>query len=142
MNASWEECHAAGMTAIEAAQARGCNKWNAYKWASDNGVSWVKITPDYSNRAKTSAPPLDAPLSEPDVDACRKLWIEVLADQWSAAFPEFRVNTRYAVTEHHIDYDARAWFGTRDCATVCALAGLDSEAVMDRFYAMIEGKAA
>ncbi len=37
---AWADCHAAGMTAIEAATARGVTPTAAYMWASKNGCAW------------------------------------------------------------------------------------------------------
>lgn len=38
---TWAECHAAGMTAREAAQARGMDRHAAYQWARRSHVKWL-----------------------------------------------------------------------------------------------------
>lgn len=74
------------------------------------------------------------PLHTLDLDAvaCRALWASVLRDQWFWVFGGYigadaASQRRCAVT----------WFGSRDCATVCAtvcaLAGIDFDFVMLRY---------
>ena len=41
---SWQECFDAGMTAPEAAAARGCRCNSAYTWSSKLGLTWPKPT--------------------------------------------------------------------------------------------------
>ncbi|MGA0615933.1 hypothetical protein [Paracoccus sp. KR1-242] len=38
---TWQQCHAAGMTAPEAAAAMGMSEFTAYRWARKNGVRWT-----------------------------------------------------------------------------------------------------
>lgn len=37
---TWVECHAAGMSAAEAAKARGLTLWAAYRWADRQSRRW------------------------------------------------------------------------------------------------------
>jgi len=37
---TWSECHAAGMSATEAAKARGLTVWAAYRWADRQARRW------------------------------------------------------------------------------------------------------
>ncbi|MGR3452899.1 hypothetical protein [Pseudooceanicola sp.] len=75
-------------------------------------------------------------IEEPEIDAsaCRCLWLNVLLYQWhlslggTPAFNRGRPEARAAE-----ERAARAWFGTRDFAMVCALAGLEPRAVWDRW---------
>lgn len=56
--------------------------------------------------------------------ACRRLWCAVIAEQLSLVVSP-------AAADKAVDIDrARRWFGSRDFFTVCALAGLDGEAVL------------
>lgn len=41
---AWEDCHAAGMTAADAAAAMGKSDVAAHKWAKGKGLKWSKLT--------------------------------------------------------------------------------------------------
>lgn len=43
---TWEECHAAGMTASEAAKALGKAARSAYHWATKRGLQWATLSPE------------------------------------------------------------------------------------------------
>lgn len=42
---TWEECHAAGMTAIDAAKAMGKSHVAAHKWSKRTGLAWNRLSP-------------------------------------------------------------------------------------------------
>ncbi len=68
-------------------------------------------------------------VEEPHPDACKSLWVAILAEQ-------FRLATLSRPTYLDTDLDilkARRWFGFRDFHMVCALAGLDGDWVLMGF---------
>ena len=71
----------------------------------------------------------DIRLRDPDVTACRNLWVAMLDEQRKLAF--IAAPNSYA---RGVDIRAaRAWFGTRDYYCVCALAGIDAEYLLAGF---------
>jgi len=138
---SWEDCFRLGMTVHQAAAARGQDKANGYAWASKRDLKWPPIPGhiDYHGPRKPAAdlPPLPPIVPDQlDIRACRELWAEVLLGLWRDVFPEDRVATRHPTYEGARRAQIAAqWFGSKDFFMVCALAGFDGSAVMDRFRA-------
>ena len=124
------ECHAAGMTVLQAVAATGLTRDRIYTWCYRRDVKWAGQT------ARREAAPLpDITLTEPDPVMCRALWAAILADQWQVAL-------RPGLNEKGDSLSARGWFGSHDCAVVCSLAGVDFEFVMRRFHAQTPGAVA
>lgn len=121
--------HAQGLTLWQASRALGLTGGSsAQGWAARTGNVWPK-----SKHWGPRAPKVDLadlPLVEPDAGDCRDLWCAVLRLQWDAIFDPLQHNEAPQWMTQ-----ARAWFGGRDFKMVCALAGLDAGAVMDRFRA-------
>lgn len=65
--------------------------------------------------------------AEMDPQACRNLWCAVLAAMWDLATRPCRRDSRSEIE------GAREWFGSRDFHMVCALAGFDGMAVLERY---------
>lgn len=131
-----QRCFAARMTATEAARVCQSSAAVLEGWARARGLFWaVRVLP--SIVAESDLPPLP-PLVARDVCAvaCRTLWATLLADQWNLAF-----GAHCGATDAKDRAAARDWFGTRDCATVCALAGVEPAFVARRFKAAQSGAA-
>ncbi|APZ53725.1 hypothetical protein [Salipiger abyssi] len=64
--------------------------------------------------------------------ACRSLWASVLLTAWRDSFGEGR-ERHGEFTSTRLRRNACDWFGSRDFAEVCFLAGLDARAVLDRW---------
>lgn len=79
------------------------------------------------------APGFDVPIDDSAVDAgaCRGLWAAVLMQQWELVFG---TPALWRSADRPV---ARRWFGESDFFTVCALAGLDGRAVLERFHARL-----
>lgn len=128
---TFEECHAAGMTCRQATEARGLlSQSSARAWEKRTKQNFALDTSRWKmKQAEDTLPPLD--LDEPEAKDCRALWAAVLFEMWRSVFqPHFDAT----VGERQ---QSIAWFGSRDMHMVCALAGLDGDAVRDRFKAAL-----
>ena len=131
MKPDYQQCHDAGMTANEAARARGVTVESARYWADRRGLSWR-----FEGQARKLALPVGMdelpPLSECDLDpvACREKWASVLRDQWFDVFGDLIRDDSVSRKR-----EAEAWLGTRECATVCALVGLEFDYIMREYRA-------
>lgn len=128
---SFEECHAAGMTCAEATAARGLrSQSSARAWEHHTGKSFARDMRRWK-MAQAEEPLPEFDFEEPEARDCRALWAAVLFEMWRVVFqPHFDT----AVGERQ---QSIAWFRSRDMHMVCALAGLDGEAVRDRFNAAL-----
>ncbi len=63
--------------------------------------------------------------SHVNAEACRRLWCEVLLEQYRCAIG--RASPPISSNEQRTAFD---WFGSRSFWTVCALAGVDGEAIL------------
>lgn len=148
---TWRDCFAAGMTARAAALARGLHLENAYTWAYRQGVKWPnpgqvpRPAGDGSHIPRVDDADLEPlpPIMPRDLDlaSCRRIWCAVLLGEWRAVFIEERPRGGVAPWKgrgggrNPRDMTALRWFGSRDFHMVCALAGFDGAAVLDRFRA-------
>lgn len=126
---TWAVCHELGMTAAQAAAARGRAVTSARSWAYANAKLW-RCEPCPPRVALEDLPPID-PAEVRAID-CLHLWASVLAGEWLAAFsdPQSAIGLRDLRA-------ARAWFGGKDFRIVCSLAGFDADAVFERFQARL-----
>lgn len=126
---TWESCHAEGLTKTKAARKMRSSHLMADRWALASGNAWPVSKHAYVNPdAPSPLPPVQ--LIEDEAPACRALWATVLTDQWRLVFDPTLEELRL---RQHIN--ANCWFGGEDFHMVCALAGLDGAAVLDRYRA-------
>lgn len=137
---TWEQCHAAGMTAKEAAAAMGRSANAAYDWATRECVSFAK-DPGRSEMRVADFPPLPE-LTADNVRAtdCRRLFVNVAA----AALCDLRARiaaaregkTRKSMTTgqtvpiHRLDVEiieAMRYLASLDFRLVCECAGIEHE---------------
>lgn len=72
--------------------------------------------------------------------ACRHLWCAVLLAQYETVFPGKFSRKTYKPKhwETTTVMAAKRWFGSRYFETVCALAGVDHDFVLDKFNSRLE----
>jgi hypothetical protein len=103
-------------------------------WAESVGVVWPNRNKigaiKYGAVAPSDLPPME--LEPPRAIDCQRLWVTLIHDQWRCALDAS--TTPWARRDRR---DARAWIGTKDFHIVCALAGLDGSAVLDRYLAKL-----
>ena len=138
MSVDYQRCLTAGMTAAQAARACGVDVSAARHWAARRGVSWPKNDACVARGLPDGMADLP-PLVDCDLDAvaCRALWASVLRDQWFWVF-----GGPLSDDAGHHRREALAWFGTRNCAMVCALAGIEFDYVMLRYRRALRDAAA
>lgn len=82
--------------------------------------------------------PLLRPVLDLDPTACRALWCSVLAAGWLDAFPAGDGGVFHYRQSVQL---ARQWFGSAGFFEVCALAGFEGHAVLDKFRARLAAEA-
>ena len=70
---------------------------------------------------------------ENHVAAMRRLWVACLARNWDWSFDAKGYVAPSRVDRRALIKECRVWFGSRDFYTVCALAGLEGSAVLERW---------
>jgi hypothetical protein len=142
---SWQCLFDAGLTVYQAARLRLQCRDVGYAWASKRGLKWPAdpggAVANAPRVAVADLPPLP-PVAPDQIDlrACRQLWCEVMLIMWRDVFPERPVAAYHNIVSNGppsgaVHRTALLWFGSRDFHMVCALAGLDGSAVLDRFRA-------
>jgi hypothetical protein len=119
----WRELHAQGLTAVQAAAARGASVESAYQWAGRNGVLWARRPAEVVVELP-ALPPIGDP-RDLDVTACRKLWQSVLIEQARALGYSQRCERHVTPARRREAEAVKRWFDGRDGAEVCDLAGVD-----------------
>lgn len=153
---SWEVCFKYGLTARQAAALRGCTTKAARVWAQRHGLTWPgegeepRLAGDGGHAPRVDADDLEPlpPILPEDLDlkSCRRIWCAVLLSEWRAVFLADRPRGGVAPIRGrrgragHPDMAALRWFGSRDFHMVCALAGFDGMAVLDRFQALCRAR--
>ncbi len=139
---SWEVCFKYGLTAAQAAALRGLSIKAASNWAWRRGLHWPDRAETRMNAVAAEMAPLPPVLPDDlDLPSCRRIWCAVLLGEWRAVFIEDRPRHGAAPWKgrgggrNPRDMTALRWFGSRDFHMVCALAGFDGMAVLDRFRA-------
>ena len=126
---AYQRCFDAGLTATEAAQACGVTVGAVTSWAVRKGVFWpvrAKLPTSALPDGMAALPPLNS--LDLDAVACRALWASVLRDQWFWVFGGHSSDDAGTYRQ-----EAVVWFRSRDCATVCSLAGIDYDYVMLKY---------
>lgn len=134
------EAEAKGLSYRAAAQMTGCKEQSVRNVCAAHGIrlisdGWADRRHTTSH-AEAGALPAGLPLvDDSDLDrvGCMNLWRSVLLEQARLALTvgAFAGNHGYSnPAEQRI---ARAWFGTREFHTVCALSGFDGDAVLDGY---------
>lgn len=137
---TWEQCHAAGMTATQAARAMGKDARRAYEWANSVGATFAR-DPGRSVAKPVDLPPL--PKLDPRslrASDCQRLFINIA----TAALSDFRDRigaARAGKTTLRMksgDYspilsldaelrEARYYLASYDFRLICEFAGVENE---------------
>lgn len=119
------------------AQMTGCKEQSVRNVCAELGIKL--ISDGGHGRGNATTPMQDAadllPIDDSDVDrvGCMNLWRSVLLEQARLALTVGAFAGCHGYSNPAERRIARAWFGTREFHTVCALAGFDGDAVLDGY---------
>lgn len=81
------------------------------------------------------------PTDSISADGCRRLWCEVIGQQWRGALPEVYRRCGGKNLSRNARLDVRRckeWFGSPDYYYICDLAGMDAESILKEFQRCME----